>query len=239
MKRMLLLLLLCLMGATPAQSQSVFVNNRPFKGAVSGNAAEFRLEAQTLADTTSIGLSLVEGKVFVDGVEFASTLEDGKLMVDANALATQTGGRYIFNRELGSVDIYLVGNPPASTASNATATRAFPTKHFDDGGDSFKPSGSEVGLARNVENSITRLANAIASRNVQAMAPSLGLVMKRDSAPSKLVEKYGGKTATSLEVRWIKGSPALAYIHFPRHGRVTCLLTQDNNKNWVVYDLQF
>ncbi len=132
MRGLLLPLLVVLALIAPGAAQNVFVNNKPFKGAVIGESSSLQLEAQTLVEMTSIGLRIVEGKLMLDGAEVPTTTEDGKLMVDAQALATQAGGRYVVNRELGSVDVYLMATarPKDGDASAPAAGGSLSMTHF-------------------------------------------------------------------------------------------------------------
>ncbi|MBI3924375.1 MAG: hypothetical protein HY319_02430 [Armatimonadetes bacterium] len=111
-----LAILLLLSISAGAESWSIFVNNKPFKGKVSGKPEAMQLDAAALTQCTSIGLQVdaAAGTVTLNGESVPTIAQNGALLVDAKELAKRVGGKYSVNRDLYSVDVYLM---PISTAA--------------------------------------------------------------------------------------------------------------------------
>ncbi len=112
-----LIVLLCL--CVRADGWTIFVNNRPFNGEKSGGPDKILLAADVLAACTDVGLKVEGGQVTLKGEPFPCVMQGANLMVDARELATRVGGRYTVNKEMQSVDIYLLGNRPAADPGGA------------------------------------------------------------------------------------------------------------------------
>lgn len=124
-----LLLLLCLLLPVQAQSWTIFINNRPFNGEKSGGPDKLLLEANTLAASTDVGLKVEGGAVTLKGEPFPSVVQGANILVDVRELAARTGGKYTVNKEMQSVDIYLIGKRPSATADSGSS--AVTVKCFD------------------------------------------------------------------------------------------------------------
>ncbi|MGE0493609.1 MAG: hypothetical protein AB7S38_30650 [Vulcanimicrobiota bacterium] len=122
-----LVFFLCLLGGA-AQAEELFIRNRPFQGAVSGSGAQMMVELAPLAQALGVharaveggwlvtrqpddqnGRELIsEGVVVVEGKPVSSTSGAGPVMVNLAEVARQLGAKVTPNKELGTVDVYLV-----------------------------------------------------------------------------------------------------------------------------------
>ncbi|MBI3929621.1 MAG: hypothetical protein HY319_29030 [Armatimonadetes bacterium] len=116
MQKVRILLLIFVVGAVAvaAQSWSVFVNNRPFKGQVAGRPADLLLEVEAVVQGTDAGLHWDGARLTAGENEIPTLQEHGVWMVQGKALAEKLGGRYVVNAGLQSVDIYLFDAPGRS-----------------------------------------------------------------------------------------------------------------------------
>lgn len=92
----------------------MYVNNKVFKGATSGSPEKLMLDATPLAASTNVGLQVEGGQVTLNGEALPTEMQGEALMIDARDLAQRLGGRYSVNKDLQSVDIYLLGAKPAA-----------------------------------------------------------------------------------------------------------------------------
>lgn len=118
--------LLLLLVALPAdcQSWSIFVNNKPFKGVTTGGPDKLMLDATVLASTTDIGLKVEGGQVSLKGESLPSVPQGDTVLVDGRDLARRVGGKYTVNKDLNSVDIYLLATAGSSSPAPATSAGA-------------------------------------------------------------------------------------------------------------------
>ncbi|MCA9790249.1 MAG: hypothetical protein KC910_00580 [Candidatus Eremiobacteraeota bacterium] len=234
---------LILLSALAAAQGDVFVNNKPFKGVVGGEAGDLTLEAKVLASMTSIGLEVTEDRVLLNGEEFASSKEDGVLMISAKTVVDKVGGRYLVNRELRSVDIYLMAAAkPADGAPGGFEASAISVEHLVEHmtrqGKRYKPVTNEIpaGEMRAMDASLARLAAAVAANNPAMARASLGpAVSLTDSSVVRLFEKHGGKRPSKVEALWSEGgTPQLAYFQYGST-RVTFLMSK--TKGYTTYQI--
>lgn len=118
----LALLLLCLAGPTLAAPKTeIFVNNKPFRGASSGPAADLLLEAAPYFKLAGgeFKYDAETGLATLDGSPVEVTVVGEKVFVRAKEMASLVGGRYSVNAALGSVDIYAFD--PVEAARKAWA----------------------------------------------------------------------------------------------------------------------
>ncbi|MCA9791551.1 MAG: hypothetical protein KC910_07135, partial [Candidatus Eremiobacteraeota bacterium] len=113
----------------PAQADDLFIRNRPFKGAVSGSGAQMMVELAPLAEALGVQARAVgsgwlvtrdandqtgqelasQGQVVVEGTSVTSNPgADGAVMVNLAEVARVLGAKVTPNKELGTVDVYLV-----------------------------------------------------------------------------------------------------------------------------------
>jgi len=86
----------------------VYLNNKPFPGAVSGPARDLMLEAEPYFKITGgqFRFDGGTGQASLDGESIPVTVVDGRAFVRAREMVARVGGRYNLNQALGTVDIY-------------------------------------------------------------------------------------------------------------------------------------
>ncbi|MBS2036725.1 hypothetical protein JST97_17175 [bacterium] len=109
MKRTLIASLILSLGLSlGAQNLKVFLNNKPFPGKTAGGAADLYVECQPalklLGNTTVLDPAATS--VEVEGKTLELQNQSGLLMCRAKDLCSVYGGRYDFNKTMGTVDIY-------------------------------------------------------------------------------------------------------------------------------------
>ncbi|MBI3930366.1 MAG: hypothetical protein HY319_32820 [Armatimonadetes bacterium] len=106
-----LLLVFILLGAPAhAQAWEVFVNNKPFKGQVIGGPSDLLLQAEPLDQMLELDLAIDENGVSLDGQVVPSETREGAVFVNARKLTELSGGRLVVNKELSSIDVYILGS---------------------------------------------------------------------------------------------------------------------------------
>ncbi len=91
-----------------AAPPEVFLNNKPFPGAVSGPTTDLMLEAEPFFKMVGgqFRLDAETGQASLDGEPIPVTVLGGRAFVRARHIVEKVGGRYNVNQALGSVDIY-------------------------------------------------------------------------------------------------------------------------------------
>lgn len=114
----LLFLFLTLFASSWAQEYQVFVNNKPFKGQSDGKPAAIMLEAEALKELVKFDLVVDReaGTATLDGEPVSTRTVGDVVLVDAKELANRSGGRYLVNSDLKTVDVYLMLKPARSGA---------------------------------------------------------------------------------------------------------------------------
>lgn len=91
-----------------AQNFKVFLNNKPFPGKTAGTPADLYVECgpalKLLGNSTALDPSATQ--VEVEGKSLPLQNQNGLLMCRAKDLCSVYGGRYDFNKGMGTVDIY-------------------------------------------------------------------------------------------------------------------------------------
>lgn len=107
-KTLIAALVLGLVLSLGAQNFKVFLNNKPFRGKTSGTATDLYVECQAalklLGNATTLDPSATS--VEVEGKTLELQNQNGLLMCRAKDLCSAYGGRYDFNKSMGTVDIY-------------------------------------------------------------------------------------------------------------------------------------
>ncbi len=123
-------LLLALTLPALAAPFEVYLNNKPFPGAVSGPAGDLMLEAGPYFKITGgqFRFDGGTGQASLDGESIPVTVVDGRAFVRAREMVKRVGGRYNVNQALGTVDIYAFD--PVEAARKAM-TRILSMKSID------------------------------------------------------------------------------------------------------------
>lgn len=125
--------LLAMLLAAPAWTApgvDIFVNNKPFKGASSGPPGDLMLEAGpyfALAGGDFV-FDAATGQATLDGSPIPVTVVGQKVFVRAKEMVAQVGGKYSYNPDMKSVDIYAFD--PVEAARKAWA-RIFALRSID------------------------------------------------------------------------------------------------------------
>jgi hypothetical protein len=228
-----------LTGVLLAES-AIFVNNKPFQGSVSGESADLMLEAKTLAEMTTIGLEVTDDKVLLEGEELSVSVEDGRLMVSAKDLVEKAGGRYLVNKDLQSIDIYLIDSSKSSQGSGYSSTSVeHLIEHSTKKGKRYRPvSQGDVpaGKLRAMDATLSRLAAAVAGNDPSKAGASLGPAVKlEDSSVQNLFKNYGGKQPSKVDCLWGPKGPLLAHLYYGR-AKITLLVSETTG--YTIYAIQ-
>ncbi|MBN9415107.1 MAG: hypothetical protein J0I12_06680 [Candidatus Eremiobacteraeota bacterium] len=109
MKKSLIAALILSVGLTVgAQNFKVFLNNKPFSGKTAGTPADLYVECQIALKLLGNPTVLEAGatSVELEGKKLELQDQNGLLMCRAKDLCSVYGGRYDFNKGMGTVDIY-------------------------------------------------------------------------------------------------------------------------------------
>ncbi|MBI3927853.1 MAG: hypothetical protein HY319_20095 [Armatimonadetes bacterium] len=162
----LIILFLALSGVY-ADDYEVFVNNRAFLGRTSGSPQSLWVEASAVAKFITVELEVQGESVTLHGESFPSQTQDGVVMVDAKALAQATGGRYIVNTALATIDIYFVSAPKEASAAGGSAEALVPVVNFKESGK------APEGLQERTHYYVQRVLGGIAEKNAGMIASGL------------------------------------------------------------------
>ena len=128
MKSLTLIPFVCVALASSVQAQDVkvFFNNQPFKGKVSGSPADLQLEAGPVLERLGRKAEIAEGteKIQIDEDKSVPVSNvSGVFMVRAKDVVSAFGGKYDYNKSIGSVDIYAYDPVAAAKKSLATVLK--------------------------------------------------------------------------------------------------------------------
>jgi hypothetical protein len=205
-----LLVALFLAGALPALAAcEVYLNHLPFKGRVSGSPQDLWVEAPVFFAALKADFSCQGARATLNGVPLEVIRRQGVVWVRARQVAELLGGRYTFNEDLGSVDIYAL--TPVQ-AARAGLGRVLARDRIDDDRDfcvlawlagdllsreaGLKLTGPlEMSLAEEAE--LTRAGLAGTTGGVAPEGRGVRLLAKRGSTPFTVLTTLASGWATA------------------------------------------
>lgn len=125
MNRTIAALLLAGMLVSPLAAEQVYVRNKPFKGAVSGQGASTMVELQGLAQALGLKVESVNGgwvvnqgadmagpgKVIVSGKEVQAQVQGESVLVNLKEFSEAVGARFVVNKSMGTIDVNMAVKP--------------------------------------------------------------------------------------------------------------------------------
>lgn len=98
---------LCALLAVPCLALEVYVNNKPFEGAVAGHPSNLNVDAAAFFKLVGGDYQVSdEGGVTFNGEKLETTVVNGVRLVSARQIVDKVGGKYSYSPELDVLDIY-------------------------------------------------------------------------------------------------------------------------------------